>query len=45
MRIKLIVAWYDAWIGLFYDRKKRLLYWFPIPFFGLCIELPGGPGR
>lgn len=37
-RIKLIFAWYDFWIGLFWDSKKKLLYIFPIPMIGLCIN-------
>jgi len=38
MRIKPIFAWYDLWIGAFWDGKKRRLYLFPVPCFGLVIE-------
>ena len=31
-------AWYDLWIGLFWDRKKRRLY-FGIPMFVLWFEV------
>lgn len=40
MRIKPIFAWYDFWIGGFYDQKKRRLYVFPIPMFGFMWSGP-----
>lgn len=39
MSIKPIFAWYDFWIGFYYDKNKKRLYIFPIPMFGLVIEL------
>jgi hypothetical protein len=39
MRIKLIFAWYDLWIGFFWDSKKKWLYIFPIPMFGMILKL------
>lgn len=39
MKIKPIFAWYDLWIGVFVDTTKRKIYVFPIPCFGVVIEL------
>ena len=33
-----IFAWYDLWVGLFWDSKKRWLYLFPLPSIGLVIK-------
>ena len=39
MRIEPFFAWYDAWIGAYWDRRKRVLYILPVPFFGLRVKL------
>lgn len=40
MRVRPIVAWYDCWIGAYYDRAHRRLY-VMLPFVGVCIEFGG----
>ena len=39
MKIELMFAWYDFWVGIFYDQKKRVIYIFPLPMFGLKVSL------
>ncbi len=38
VKVKAIFAWYDFWVGAFYDRGKRRLYIFPVPCIGLVFE-------
>lgn len=40
MKVKLIFAWYDIWIGAFYDKKKNWIYIFPLPMLGIILKLP-----
>jgi hypothetical protein len=37
MRIRCRFYWYDFWVGLYWDRRKRVLYICPVPTF--CIEV------
>jgi hypothetical protein len=39
MKISIVIAWYDLWIGAYYDRKTRSLYVLPIPCIGVKISL------
>ncbi len=38
MRIRPLVAWFDFWIGVYWDRKSRRLYILPIPCIGIVLE-------
>jgi len=40
LSVRLIFAWYDFWVGVFFDRDNRRIYLFPIPMVGLMIQLP-----
>ena len=40
MKVKFIFAWYDFWVGLFFDRPKRKVYVFPLPMVGMEVQLP-----
>jgi hypothetical protein len=33
-----IFAWWDCWIGAYWDRRMRSLYILPIPCIGLVIR-------
>lgn len=37
MKVRPVFAWYDVWIGAYYDREKRRLY-LMVPFIGICIS-------
>lgn len=40
MRVKAFWAWYDFWVGVYYDRDKRHIYICPLPMvvFQLILE-------
>jgi hypothetical protein len=38
MKVSLFFAWYDFWVGLFYDQKKKILYICPLPCVVIKIE-------
>lgn len=38
--VKPLFAWYDLWIGIFWDSRKRKLYILPLPCVGVVIEFP-----
>lgn len=45
MSIRFIFAWYDLWIGAYYDRKGRALYLLPIPCCGIVIQRGAAQGE
>jgi hypothetical protein len=38
LKMSIVFAWYDFWVGAYYDRKSRALYIFPVPMVGLRIS-------
>jgi len=38
MRISIKFVWYDLWIGFFFDRKNKRLYFCPLPCIVFIIE-------
>ena len=40
-RVRPFVAWYDAWVGVYVDRKARQVYVFPVPCIGFQIGYQG----
>jgi hypothetical protein len=37
IQLRIFFAWYDIWIGVFIQRKKRRVYFLPLPFCGVCF--------
>jgi hypothetical protein len=42
VKIRPLFAWYDLWLGAYWDRKNRKLYILPLPCIGVVIEFPNG---
>lgn len=40
MKINLVTAWYDVWVGAYYDKRRHRLYVLPVPCIGVVIDLP-----
>jgi hypothetical protein len=44
-KITFVFAWYDFWVGVFWDARKGRLYILPIPMVGIVVDfrpLDGG---
>lgn len=41
--IRLVTAWYDFWIGAYYDKSRRKLYILPVPCIGVSITFRSKP--
>lgn len=37
-RVSFLFAWYDLWIGAFWDSKKKWLYILPLPCLGIILK-------
>lgn len=37
MSVRLIFAWFDMWIGAYWDARSRRLYVFFVPMLGVVI--------
>lgn len=43
LKVKIFFAWFDFWVGFYYDRKKSILYFCPFPTFIIAISLKDIP--
>ncbi len=38
VRIRPLFAWYDLWVGFYWDGINRRLYFLPVPMFGIVVD-------
>ena len=41
MRLSVFFAWYDLWVGFFWDSRKRALYCCPVPCVVFKVDFGG----
>ena len=41
--VRFLFAWYDLWVGAFWDARGRRLYILPLPMIGVVIQFPPKP--
>lgn len=41
MRVRLFFAWWDLWVGAYWDRRARTLYLSPLPMIGIVLDFGG----
>lgn len=39
MKIKMFIAWFDIWIGMFIDKKNKTIYICPLPCIVIKINM------
>lgn len=39
MKIRPLFAWYDLWVGCYWDRANRRLFVLPVPMLGFVVEV------
>ena len=37
-KVSFFIAWYDIWVGLFIDNKKKIWYFCPLPCIVIKME-------
>lgn len=38
VRVWIIFRWYDLWVGIYKDPKRKRLYLFPVPMIGFVFD-------
>jgi hypothetical protein len=38
VKVRPFIAWYDLWVGAYWDVAKRRLYLMPVPCIGIVVD-------